>query len=54
MCDDKGDSDSSFSVSLNIDNEADDEDISLNKKSKTCNKACDEYKNTRKVFASFF
>ena len=53
MCDDKGDSDSSFSVSSNFDNEEDDEDISLNKKGKTCNIACDKRKNTRKVFANF-
>ena len=54
MGDDKGDSNSSFLVSSKIDNEEDDEDISLNKKGKTCNKACDEHKkNTRMVFASF-
>ena len=50
MGDDKGDSDSSFSGSSNIDNEEDDEDIS---QGKTCNKACDEHKKTRNVFASF-
>ena len=50
---DKGDSHSSFSVSLNIDNEEDDEDIPLNKKGKTCSKACDEYNKYKKGICKF-
>ena len=42
-----------FSVSSNIYNKEDDEDISLNKNGKTSNKAYSEHKNTSKVFASF-
>ena len=50
MGDDKGDSNSSFLVSSKIDNEEDDEDISLNKKGKTCNKACDEHKKIQEWY----
>ena len=53
MGEDKGDSYSSFSVSLNIDNEEDDEDIPLNKKGKTCSKVCDEYNKYKKGICKF-
>ena len=53
MGDDKGDSDSWVSVSSIIDNEEDDEDILLNKKGKTCNKACDDHTKCKKGICKF-